>query len=228
MATAGEIITRALRGIGAIDAIETPSAEDMSAGLLALNDLVEAYSIKRGSIYAQATETFTLTPGDGSYTIGSAGDIATARPLRIESAFLRYGAIDYPLEIIASRDQYNAIEYKSVGGLPARLYYDPTFSSGTILFDRLPDKAYQLHLTSWKPFTAFASSGAVVNMPGYLSRYWRICLQIELAAEYGKPIEPVWIGQKDEMESDMRALHRRDVRSCFDIAAARDFNIQAG
>lgn len=228
MALASEIITRALRGIGAIDAIETPSAEDMSAGLLALNDLVEAYSIKRGAVYAQTTETFTLTQGDGSYTIGSAGDIATARPLRIESAFLRDGATDYQLEVISSRDQYNAIEYKSSSGLPGRLYYDPTYATGSVYFDLLPNKAYVLHLTSWKPFSAFASSGSSVAVPGYYSRYWRLCLQIDLAPEYGRPIDPMWVAAKAELEADMRALHKRDVKAKFDFVPARSFNIQAG
>lgn len=228
MALASEIITRALRGIGAIDAIETPSAEDMSAGLLALNDLVEAYSIKRGSIYAQTTETFTLTQGDGSYTIGSAGDIATARPLRIESAFLRDGSVDYPLEIINSRSLYNEIADKSASGMPGKLYYDPTYSAGTILLDTLPDKSYSLHLTSWKPFVTFATAYASVNLPGYFTRYWRICLQIDLAPEFGKAVDPIWLAQKDELEHDMRALHRREVRSSFDIVSARDFDIEVG
>lgn len=228
MALASEIITRALRGIGAIDAIETPSAEDMSAGLLALNDLMESYSIKRGALYAQTSETFALTAGDGAYSIGSAGDIATARPLRIESAFLRDGSNDYALEIVASRDQYNAIGDKSVGGCPSRLYYDPTFSTGNIYFDCLPDKAYVLHLTSWKPFTTFASPNVSVALPGYFNRYWRLCLQIDLAPEYGRQVDPMWLAGKDEIENDMRALHRRDVRSSFDISSSRAYNISAG
>lgn len=228
MALASEIITRALRGIGAIDAIETPSAEDMSAGLLALNDVLAAASIKRGSISAQTSETFTLTAGDGTYSIGTAGDIASARPLRIESAFLRDGTVDSSLEVIASRDQYNGISDKSAGGMPSRLYYDPTFATGNIYFDCVPDKAYVLHLTSWKPFTAFASANVSVNLPGYFTRYLRLCLQIDLAPEFGRQIDPIWLAGREEMESDMRALHRRDVRSGFDIGGSRTFNINAG
>lgn len=228
MATASDIITRALRGIGAIDAVETPSAEDMGAGLAAINELMESYSIKRGTIYAQVSESFTLTPGDGAYSFGSGGDINTARPLRIESAFLRDGSTDYPLEVISSRDQYNAIEDKTIGGLPARLYYDPTYTTGSVYFDLLPDKAYVLHLTSWKPFSTFASSGSSVSVPGYYSRYWRLCLQIDLAPEYGRPIDPMWVAAKEELEADMRTLHKRDVRAQFDFVPARKFNINAG
>lgn len=228
MATASDIITRALRGIGAIDAIETPSAEDMAAGLLALNESLEAYSIRRGAIYAQVSESFSVTQGDGQYSIGSGADFSTTRPLRIESAFLRDGSEDYPLEVVASRDQYNAIGDKSTGARPSKLFYDPTFANGTILFDSLPDKAYTLHISAWKPFSTFASHGSSVALPGYFNRYWRLCLMIDLAPEFGRPIDPMWMAQKEEMESHMRTLHRRDVKASFDIATARQFDINAG
>lgn len=225
MATAADIITRALRGIGAIDAIETPSAEDMSAGLLALNELLEAYSLKRGAIYAQVTESVTLTVGDGQYSMGTGADLNTVRPLRIESAFLRDGSTDYPLEVIASRDQWNAIGNKAVTARPSQLFYDATFANGTVLFDTLPDKAYTLTLSSWKPFSTFDSAYATVALPGYFNRYWRLCLMMDLAPEYGRPVDPLWLVQKDELEAYMRTLHRRDVKAAFDMTGGRPFDI---
>jgi len=45
MTTARDIITRSLRELGVVDAIETPSAEDADVGLATLNDMLAAWEL---------------------------------------------------------------------------------------------------------------------------------------------------------------------------------------
>ncbi|MFM2150260.1 MAG: tail accessory factor [Pseudomonadota bacterium] len=45
MTTARDIITRSLRELGIVDAIETPSSEDAAAALDVLNDMVAAWEL---------------------------------------------------------------------------------------------------------------------------------------------------------------------------------------
>lgn len=63
MATAGDMVTRALRLIGVLDATETPSAEDMVTGLDALNDMLHAWwsdNIIPGHVTLEQTDEIVL------------------------------------------------------------------------------------------------------------------------------------------------------------------------
>ncbi len=225
MATGTSIITRALRMCGAIDAIETPSATDLANGLDALNELISSMSIARGLIYAQTTETLTLTIGDGSYSIGTGADFNTARPLAIESAYITSNGVDTPL-YISGRNEYNALADKSTQGLPGTLYYDPTFTNGNVRFYPVPDAAYVVTVSTWKEISQIAAVGDSVSLPEYLLTYLKVALAINLAGEYRQPISPAWVDQRDELARYMRNLHRQPVKATFDLAYGAPYSIE--
>lgn len=227
MATASSIITRALKMAGIIDAIEAASAEELSDGLEALNELLATVSIARGNIAAQTTETLTLTIGDGAYTIGATGDFATARPQRIESAYITSNGVDSPLEI-GTRADYNALADKATSGTPDTLYYDQTFSNGDLRFYPVPDAAYVVTISSWKPISQVSAVGDDLSLPDYLLAYLKVCLAINLATEYRQPVSEVWYSQKADLEAKMRTLHRQPVKAQFDMNTPRPYNIEAG
>jgi hypothetical protein len=70
--TVTDIISSALRNIGALEAGETPNAQDAADALQVLNDLVEAWSLEHLYIYASTENLLTFTPGVYQYTIGNA------------------------------------------------------------------------------------------------------------------------------------------------------------
>lgn len=69
--TALDLITGAMRNIGALEAGETPNAQDAADAQQVLNDLVEAWSLERLFIYASNENTFAFTAGKYQYTIGN-------------------------------------------------------------------------------------------------------------------------------------------------------------
>lgn len=223
MTTATSIITRALRGLGVITATETPSAEDISAGLESLNDVLATLSLSRGAFPAQATQTVTLTAGDGIYSIGTGADLSVARPLRIEAAFIAINGMDLQLEV-GSRADYDALTDKAESGQPDRVFYDATSTNGDIRFYPVPDDAYSVTLTSWVEFTQLTGVGVTVALPGYLTAYLRVALMVALAPEYQRPVEQMWLAQMDDLERKMLMLHRPMPKAMFDIA--RPFDIE--
>jgi hypothetical protein len=227
MATATSIINRALRMCGAIDAIETPSAADLSNGLDALNEIIAGMSIARGLIHAQTTETLTLTGGDGNYSIGSGADFDTARPIAIESAYITVNGIDSPL-CIDGRNAYNAIADKTTQGTPSTLYYDATFANGNIRFYPVPDEAYTVTISAWKEISQIAAVGDAVSLPEYLLSYLKVALAINLAHEYRQPVSSAWVEQREELARHMRNIHRQPVRAMFDMVTPQPYNIEAG
>lgn len=69
--TALDLVTGALRSINALEAGETPNANDSSDALQVLNDLLESWSADKLFIYAGVENILAWTPGQYQYTIGN-------------------------------------------------------------------------------------------------------------------------------------------------------------
>ena len=98
MATIAEIIEAAQRLCGIRDTTDTTR---LNEGLKAFNIMLTSW--EEILQYAPVEESaHTLTVGTQSYTIGTGGDIDTARPTNIVSAFIRDSSgNDYSLNIIS-------------------------------------------------------------------------------------------------------------------------------
>ena len=99
MATARDVVKRALQKIGALVKSEAPSADEASDGLNALNNMLGSWTNDGLLIVSRAWETFTLVGGTALYTMATGLTFNTARPVKIISAYIRSGTIDYPLSI---------------------------------------------------------------------------------------------------------------------------------
>ena len=78
--TAGDMVRDALGLLLVLGQQDTLAAADMDDGLRFLNSMLESWGLIRQNIFKVNTETFALTAGDQTYTIGSGGDFNTARP----------------------------------------------------------------------------------------------------------------------------------------------------
>lgn len=66
-----DLITGALRNINALEAGETPNAQDAADALQVLNDMLESWSVDHLFIYASVENLLTFVPGQYQYTIGN-------------------------------------------------------------------------------------------------------------------------------------------------------------
>ena len=56
--------------------------------------------------------------------------------------------IDYPLEVLQSREDYNAIAYKGLTTFPSAIFYDSNYPTGTIYVYPVPQAGtYEIHLS---------------------------------------------------------------------------------
>ncbi len=168
MATALDLIKRAMRLTRALGVGETPTAAEVTDCLAALNAMLDGWRLERLLIYGITEDTKTLTAGDGSYTIGSSGDINTTRPERLaEGCYVRVSGTDYPLSVLDA-SAWHSISLKSQTGIPVHLYYVRAVPLGTVYLWPLPDAAYELHLQSYKAIQSFAAQTDDVTLPaGY-------------------------------------------------------------
>ena len=214
--TAADIITAAFRKAG----IETPTTTQRTDALTTLNNMVSGWTPEIIQV-AVTRESLALTAGTASYTIGPAGDLATVRPLRLENAFLRDSeSLDSPLEIIAAKD-YNQVASKTIEARPSALYFIPSETAATIIFDCEPDAAYTLYIESWKPFTEFTALTTAVSLPVEYKEALIYNLAVCLAEDWDRILPRTVYERAKEIKyllSNATAASRPAPKARFDFA----------
>jgi hypothetical protein len=210
MATAQDIISGALKKLGVLRKSEAPEADESADGLAALNDLLASWSNDNLFITSRVLESFTLTIGDGSYSIGTGADFNTTRPVFIKSAFIRQNSVDYEMDIIDDHEFNTTISLKTTqSSIPTTLTYDNAYPTGTIKIWPVPTEAVQIFLLSEKPITSFANLATSFDMPPGWSLALKTNLAMILADEYNlKPSEALAMSARDSVAAIKRSVAR--------------------
>jgi hypothetical protein len=189
MTTVRALIERSMRVAGVLVKGGSPDADEAQDAFLSLNNMLGGWSNHSLILYSDVDESFSMTGAD-SYTIGTGGDLDTTPPLKIKTAFLRSGTIDYPLEFIGD-DEYARICSKDTQGLAYYLNFDYGYPLSTLKFYPKPDASYTLHLISEKPLTQFTSIDNTVSLPPGWEDAIVYNLAVRLYPEYGQPVDQV-------------------------------------
>lgn len=230
MTTALDIITRSMQSIGALGDGEVPTDSEAQDGLNILNEMMDSLSIDRSAIYEVRQENFTLTANDGSYTIGSGGDFNTARPVRIEGAFVRdSGNNDYDLMILNDRQAYDSITTKTVtSDVPAYLFIDNAYPLATIKLFPVPTVANTLYFTSWRQLQSFALLTTELSLPpGYLEMI-RYNLAIRLCTIFEREPSVVLAKMARDSLAAVKKHNRPAVYMRTEIGQGKHSDISAG
>lgn len=187
MATAGSIITRALRLLGALGEGQTPSATQYTDGLEVLNAMVDSWRNERLMVYQLQKESVSWVSG-ASKTIGAGGDWNTTRPVRIEAAFVRDAmGNDYPMQVLRDRTEYDAIILKTTtSNLPSWLFYDPAYPLGTIYLYPVPSASVTIYIDTWAVLSGFSSTSDSISLPPGYERALAYNLAVDWAPEFGE------------------------------------------
>lgn len=211
MTTARQIIEQAARKLNILGRGQTLPAEEASAILDELNDLLGSWSVEGGLVYQDVQETFNLSSTQNQYTIGTGGDFNTERPYVITTAFVtQVGSnTDYPLEIYNIR-QYAEIQQKDTQGIPEAFYYDNNFPLGNVFLYPQPSANYTLTLYSRKPLTSFTTLNTNIDLPPGYKRALVNNLAVEIAAQYEKEPTQMLIKNAQEGKGNVFAANSRN------------------
>jgi hypothetical protein len=168
----------------------TALAEDYQDTFSALLSMMSIWNRKRWLVFHDI-ELVKVSTGAQSYSVGPGGDFNTPRPDRLEAAFFRQfpqasgQAVDYPLQILQSREDYNQVVLKTLVSWPAFIFYDSAFPLGFVYPWPIPQgSTYELHLTVKDTLPTFSSYVQTVNLPPeYFEALWSN-LTIRLGAIY--------------------------------------------
>lgn len=190
LVTPQDIVTFAQKAAGILGVGQTALAEDNSDTFAALNAMIGVWNRRRWLIY-HLIDTAVVSTGAISYTVGPGGAFNIPRPPRLEAAFFRQypqnnpQVVDYPLEILQSREDYNQIKLKTLISWPTYIFYDPAMPLGNVYPWPVPQASiYELHITTMAVLPTFNSFVQTINLPPeYFEALWSN-LTIRLGAIY--------------------------------------------
>lgn len=127
-------------------------------------------------------------------SIALAGSV---RPMRLESAFLRQiqntqpNQVDYPLQIIQSREDYNRIRLKSLVSFPNSIFYDSDWPLGSIFPWPVPSaNIYAVYVSVLQQLASFTNLSARINVPYEYYNAIVTNLALRLRSKYGISASP--------------------------------------
>lgn len=208
--TGRDLVTASLRLLGAVAPGESLSASEATDALGSLNRMIASWSTEELIIYAVTAETpLTLTPGDGTVTMGASGDITT-RPMSIEKAIIRDGTTDLPPMRLLTLEEYAAIPDKSTQSTyPLALYDDGGFPQRTLTLWPVPSAAKSLALFTHRALTSIATLDTAVSLPPGYERALIYNGAVELAPEYGRPVPDVVMQAAMESKANIKRANYR-------------------
>ncbi len=197
MTTPAELIALALVDAGVYGQGQTASAEDTNNAFRRLNWMMSQWSRKRWLVYHLIDVSFTST-GAQSYTVGAGGNFNTPRPDRLEAAFVRQllpsgqNQIDYPLQVLQSREDYNRIALKTMGTWPSLVFYDSDYPLGNLYVWPIPAASqFAIHLSLKQPLSQFTSLAQDINLPPEYEGALFYNLVVRLQTSYKIPLDPM-------------------------------------
>lgn len=238
MTTALDLITGAFNLLGTYDAGQQLDAADSSLGLTVLNDLLDSWSNENLACFAEQEISWTLVPGQQTYTIGAGGQINATRPLRLidtpGSAYVQdYNGNNYPVRVI-NQQQWNSIGNRSpavvTANFPDSLFYDPQFPLGKINLNPTPSMPYTAFIDAYLQLTDFATLEATASLPPGYNRAIKANLAVELKPYFADgQIDPALVKAALESKASIKRTNQRKLVSTFDGAivsrAGASYNI---
>lgn len=168
MSTAQTLINRSLRLIGVLASGTSPTTDETSDALIALNAMLEGWRNDKLMVYALTNQSVTLINGTASYTIGATGGTVATAPVDVISAFVRQSGVDYDLRKLTDAE-YQAKSSKAVtSDIPSEFLFTNTYPNSTVTLYPVPTVANTLYLRVRTPITAFTAATDTVSLPpGY-------------------------------------------------------------
>lgn len=193
--TAAELITSALRLGGALGQGELPNEEELADAFDVLNMLIGGWSAE-GIVYTMTVSDHSLGAGKSIYKMGpsaGAGEwITPARPLLIRAASARTTAgLSGPVEVADAQKWAGIPDNSETAQLIRMLHCDYAYPDANVQVWPVPAAAgATVTLHAFYPLAEISEAGSQIALPpGYLKAL-RYNLARDLAAEYGRALDP--------------------------------------
>ena len=186
-----DLITAALRKLGVIATGQTPSADNIADGAIALNMLVANLRTNGLPLWARKSYSFTPIINTATYEIGLGKTLNTPYPLHLLQAYRQDSSSTTKINMdIIPNFNFNMYPTAS-GGLPIQINYQPLINYGKINVWPTPDATgatSTITIIYQAPFEYFNSATDTMDFPEewYLAIVYNLAML--LAPEWGIPL----------------------------------------
>src|SRR5580765_8734657 len=165
-----DLITAALKRIGAISGIETPSADLAQDSLARLNELVESWSTEHLTLWTQvATRATGLLANQPFYTVGPAAMIPVSnRPAWMDSvSWLLPGSteIEYKLTPMLQKEWEQEHVKQLTSTQATHFYYQADYPVGSLMLWPRPSSTFSLLVYLPQTVNTPATLSTVLTVP---------------------------------------------------------------
>ncbi len=216
--SAADIVRLVLKDTGVIGAGQTANAEDTNDVFDTMNMMLGEWASKRWLLF-HLLDLSVVSNGSMTYTVGPGGNIDTGamqRPDRLEDGcFFRQivsasspNQIDYPLQILESREDYSRIGLKQLTTIPQFIFYDPQFPLGVVYpWPVIQPTQYELHILVKAQLAQFANLADSINLPSQYYGALRYNLACRVRPMYQLPPDPSLVALADNSLSTLRNMN---------------------
>lgn len=208
-----DIITLALKNCGALGVGQTANATDVNDAAQMLNMMIGQWNRRRYLIYHLVEQSISCT-GAQSYSVGPGGDFSmSSRPAEINYAFARQvinsnpQQIDYPIQILPSREDYALIQLKGLTSFPQWGWFDAQFPLGQLYVYPVISSQFELFIGYPEILTGVSSLVDSINLPPEYLEAILFNLSVTLAGIYQIQPNPVLVAKAKAALETMRTVN---------------------
>jgi hypothetical protein len=201
MPTVSELIHSSMRLIGAIAAGETMETEELNDAFVSLNQMLSSWNTEGASLVGRERLFVNVTPINYY--------LLPRRPVKIDAACCSISGVDNPLEIVdAAGWEAIPVPEKGMQSIFIRkLYCDYLFPNSTVFIWPTPRLAGLLEIWIYAPMTEFADVNTTIDLPDGYEAGLRFNLALNLAPEYGRPVDQLVAAQAQNFKASLVQLN---------------------
>ena len=182
--TVNDLIHSSMRLIGAIAAGETLETNELNDALVSLNQMLSSWNTEGASLVGR--QRMQVNVGfSNSYALPQ-------RPVKIDAASTSISGVDSALELVDSAGwEAIPVPEKAMQSIFIRkLYCDYLYPNSTVYIWPTPRQSGSLEMWIYAVNPQFANLTDTITMPEGYEAGLRWNLALNLAPEYGRPIDP--------------------------------------
>lgn len=222
--TALTLIEDALGLTNAVGADQTLTADEVSDCLRVFNDVLEDWSTQQLAVYGQADQTFNTVANQASYTIGTGGNWATTRPVRIhEPAYATVSGVTFPY-VSVNQQQYDMIALKTQAGGgtdDAQVYlYVNSYPLGSVTLWPVPNAVIPITFAIDRVLAQVTNAATSISFPPGYAKAFKYTMGVELAPLFGKKITqyPDVLAIQKQTFANIKRANQKPVLLGYDVA----------
>jgi hypothetical protein len=202
-----QVITDALKLIGVVAGHEVPTSAEQQDAFARLSELIDSWGTHAQTLYVPSRAVLPLVPGQQVYTLGAGGDLDVVPPMGLDAvSVLTSDAVPVEMFLTIGTDTaYVGQPVKTLtGATPQTVSYTRGAPLGDLWVWPVPTVTTDLVLYWREAVTQFPDLVTpVALLPGY-AKALRTNLALELAPEFGRPVDPLVLKLANESLADIK------------------------